>query len=375
MEIKRAIELGDDIGIQIGILMVEAFHKDFEFFMKGKNGKENLIKAVSSMFILKYFFLAFIDGEIAGVIGCTDHNSLCINPVRKIFIKHLGLFKGFIAFFIFKKYIAEPPLKKYPLTMTERTGLVEFVATKPKYFKKGVAMTMLNHIHTQTDFDEYVLEVADTNTKAISLYNKMGYKEIARKKTDKHIEKNTGYRYMLYLKYQKHVEINEQIMYKTIIKETDESDLDNILSLWNDGEVMRFVGFPDGLGYDKEKMTVWYESIKQTKRFVHFSIYAEDGVYCGETGYALGKKVDENIGIDIKLLPFAQGKGIAEFSIRYIIEIMKKENFCRTIWVDPHKDNIRAINLYKGLGFEQKTFPNYLAHEDEGNHIYMELTI
>jgi hypothetical protein len=33
---------------------------------------------------------------------------------------------------------------------------------------------------------------------------------------------------------------------KITIKETTESDLENIKSLWNNGEVMFFVGFPGG---------------------------------------------------------------------------------------------------------------------------------
>ena len=34
------------------------------------------------------------------------------------------------------------------------------------------------------------------------------------------------------------------------IRETSETDLENILLLWNNGEVMHFVGFPNGIGVD-----------------------------------------------------------------------------------------------------------------------------
>ncbi|NLC94884.1 MAG: hypothetical protein GX676_04250 [Bacilli bacterium] len=37
-----------------------------------------------------------------------------------------------------------------------------------------------------------------------------------------------------------------------MIKETTEEDLDNIMTLWNNGEVMKYVGFPEGLGITKK---------------------------------------------------------------------------------------------------------------------------
>ena len=37
------------------------------------------------------------------------------------------------------------------------------------------------------------------------------------------------------------------------IRETARDDLENIMSLWNNGDVMRYLGYPDGLG------TTWAE--------------------------------------------------------------------------------------------------------------------
>ena len=50
---------------------------------------------------------------------------------------------------------------------------------------------------------------------------------------------------------------------KIIIKETDETDLVNIMNLWNNGEVMNFVGFPIGMGYNFDKIKNWYKKIKK----------------------------------------------------------------------------------------------------------------
>jgi len=38
------------------------------------------------------------------------------------------------------------------------------------------------------------------------------------------------------------------------ISETREKHLPDLMKMWNDGEVMKYVGFPDGLGMDMAKM-------------------------------------------------------------------------------------------------------------------------
>ena len=38
-----------------------------------------------------------------------------------------------------------------------------------------------------------------------------------------------------------------------IIKETTKNDLDNVILLWNNVEVMQFIGFPEGLGITEVK--------------------------------------------------------------------------------------------------------------------------
>ena len=103
------------------------------------------------------------------------------------------------------------------------------------------------------------------------------------------------------------------------IKETTTEDLKNVQRLWADGDVMRFVGFPDGLHETYEALEVWLDGLNAERPTSnHFSIY-EDGKYCGETGYG----VDREFGsawLDIKLLDFARGRGIATQALSYAIE-------------------------------------------------------
>ena len=80
-------------------------------------------------------------------------------------------------------------------------GMVEFVAVSAKYRGQGVATAIMKHIFAVTPYEVYALEVADTNTNAVKLYEKLGYTEFMRIK-QKH-SKQSGVDYLVYMKYLK----------------------------------------------------------------------------------------------------------------------------------------------------------------------------
>ena len=134
------------------------------------------------------------------------------------------------------------------------------------------------------------------------------------------------------------------------IKETNIKDIDNVQRLWADGDVMRFVGFPNGLHQTSEEMKGWFRE----------SFYEIDEEH-------------QSAALDIKLFGFARGRGIATAGLSFAIKEAFR-NGAEIVWVDPNPENTKAIALYKRLGFQQKAFPAYLISEDkEQNSIYMEL--
>ena len=95
------------------------------------------------------------------------------------------------------------------------------------------------------------------------------------------------------------------------IKQKTAEDLKNVQRLWADGDVMRFVGFPDGLLQTDEDMQDWYRWVKSGRpQFDHFSVF-EDGVYCGETNYCIDRET-RSASLDIKLFKFARGRGTSK---------------------------------------------------------------
>jgi len=157
------------------------------------------------------------------------------------------------------------------------------------------------------------------------------------------------------------------------IKETMVDDIKNVQRLWADGDVMRFVGFPDGLHETDEAMQHWFEWLNAARPTAnHFSIY-EDDAYCGETFYSID--IDHgSASLDIKLFRFARGRGIATQALSYAIKEAFR-NGAKTVWVDPNPENAKAIALYERLGFKQKDMPEHVIAlgEDPATNIYFEL--
>ena len=156
------------------------------------------------------------------------------------------------------------------------------------------------------------------------------------------------------------------------IRETTADDIQNVKQLWADGDVMKFVGFPDGLHRTEEEMKNWFRWIESGRPDLnHYSIF-EDGQYCGESFYRIDPE-HQSAALDIKLFAYARGRGIAAAGLSHAIREAFR-NGAETVWVDPNPENAKAIALYKRLGFRQKEFPDHLMREgEEPDSVYMEL--
>lgn len=156
------------------------------------------------------------------------------------------------------------------------------------------------------------------------------------------------------------------------IRETVKSDIPHVQALWANGSVMKFVGFPDGLHKSDADMDAWYAWIEKSRPYTnHYCIFDGD-VYCGESFYKIDPTHNNHTSMDIKLFPFARGKGIAAQGLSYAIEEAFKHG-ATAVWVDPDPKNTKAIALYKRLGFVEKPLPDHLRY-DGFEQVYFELT-
>lgn len=144
---------------------------------------------------------------------------------------------------------------------------------------------------------------------------------------------------------------------RVTLRTTEQGDLNNLLVLWNDGRVMRWVGFPAGLGYDVERMARWFDRLQANPSSHHFVVYADPVGFCGEVFYAVDQE-HGRAGLDIKLVPAAQGRGLGADALRTLIRhVFESERDVAIVWTEPRADNAASRRLYARCGLRPDTRP------------------
>ena len=193
MEIKRAVEFGENIREKISELYVEGFYDEgLKHFSKDK---AKLKQAFAPMFHLENIYVAPIDNEIAGMTACLGRGNIYLNIDKKIFIKHFGIFRGLMAYYANKHFIKNLPIHE----IDNETVIIENVVTDLKYRGKGIASAIIKHIFAFPEYKHFLIKVADTNPNAFELYKKLGFKETHREK----YMPGSGINYWINMKYSK----------------------------------------------------------------------------------------------------------------------------------------------------------------------------
>lgn len=197
MEIKiiSGEELDKEQKIEVSRLFVNGFYQWFKFFSKDM---EKIAQAFQNSFILKNFYFAVYNNNICGMAACTNGKETTIRFSRKDLTKHLGLYKGVIASIVLKREIEK---HSYPFELDVNCGSAEFITTDKNFRGTGIASKLLHHIIEHTDYDFYVLEVADTNYPAVKLYEKTGFEKFFTVPCK--YPKQTGFNNYVYMKYKK----------------------------------------------------------------------------------------------------------------------------------------------------------------------------
>ena len=196
MEIRQANE---NERYLISTLWVNAFWEAmFKFF---KKDKEVMFQAMEHAVNCEYTHVAVIEhsgdfqsskhDEIAGVVVCVPNGVVATKTDRKVLVKYLGFIKGNIL------HYAVMITNKFPFEVDDKTGIIEILATHENHRCKGIGTALMKHIFDIHSFDTYVLEVVDTNESAIKMYEKIGFKEVMRKKSP---FLNSPHKYSVYMR-------------------------------------------------------------------------------------------------------------------------------------------------------------------------------
>jgi RimJ/RimL family protein N-acetyltransferase len=151
---------------------------------------------------------------------------------------------------------------------------------------------------------------------------------------------------------------------RVTLRSTRGDDLSDLMTLWNDGRVMHWVGFPEGLGYTDEKAERWLAGIKQTATSYHFCARTRDGEFLGEVFCRLDPE-NRRAGLDIKFVPDAQGRGLSRESLLTLIDwVFAIFPEMDAVWTEPRSDNLAARTLYYSCGLRQTERPAGMHEAD-----------
>ena len=157
---------------------------------------------------------------------------------------------------------------------------------------------------------------------------------------------------------------------RVLIRTTSQGDLVDLMGLWNDGRVMQWVGFPDGLGYDRQAVQTWFDKLQANRLRHHFVVNHKGIRFCGEVYYAVDPQ-HRRASLDIKLRPEMQGQGLATDALMTLIQhVFKSELDVDSVWTQPSQINIAARALYTRCGLKSKPHPADIT----GSESFWELT-
>ncbi len=144
---------------------------------------------------------------------------------------------------------------------------------------------------------------------------------------------------------------------RVTIHTTSQADLIDLIGLWNDGRVMKWVGFPDGLGYDQEAAKAWFARVEKDAHRHHFVVHAKGIGFCGELYYAVNQG-ESRASLDIKFTPAAQGQGLAADALQFLINhVFETEEGVSWVWTEPSEVNTAARRLYRRCGLKPEVRP------------------
>ena len=150
------------------------------------------------------------------------------------------------------------------------------------------------------------------------------------------------------------------------IRPTTHDDLPFLQKLWNDGDVMRHRGYPEGMHITDEGMEHWWAMAPQAQCPIpacspltppHCIIELVENGAVGELSYSVD--MHQRGSLDLKLTPVYWGLGIAAEAMRLALRELFACAGVKTIIIEQPAANTRALKLLRRCGFRPAPTENH----------------
>ncbi|WFR54879.1 GNAT family protein [Anaerocolumna sp. AGMB13025] len=150
------------------------------------------------------------------------------------------------------------------------------------------------------------------------------------------------------------------------IRDIELSDTTQFVNWWNDGNLMSVMGFKQGMGITEHELWEEFKNEitdqdpnRSRRRYVVIDRFSKRPI--GEVVYGELDLKKKKCGVGIKLCEVSlQGQGLGKETLIAFMNYLFNHFQLERIELDSIQDNIRALSLYKKLGFkEYKTIENF----------------
>lgn len=147
------------------------------------------------------------------------------------------------------------------------------------------------------------------------------------------------------------------------IRPTQQDDLPFLQSLWNDKQVMQYLGYPDGMQVTEQGMAHWWAITPQAQSTEtntntsylatpHCMITLLDDTVIGELAYSIDS--NQRARVDLKLAVAFWSQGYATEALKLVLRELFATDAADRVLVEPSPENTSAIALYQRCGFRPK---------------------
>lgn len=187
---RNLADLDDSSAEQATQVFVDGFYQHLKMF---SDNKTVLVKALQHSLVREQFFVALHNKQVVSITAYSTNRKRSIAFDKTVLQREFGKLKGWLCYTFLSKELQKP------LRIANHQCYIESVATAPEARGKGAAFALQNYIFEQLKYEEFILEVVDTNPAAIKLYERLGY-VVFDKRKQKLFRKQAGFNERFYMK-------------------------------------------------------------------------------------------------------------------------------------------------------------------------------
>jgi len=167
-----SIEIADNINENQRIRAIEILYYAFEQKIRALIKSREKALAIYDMALRnRHVFYAFLDGNVAGLIGLQYGNENFLEFKYRDLRKYFNPLQSYFIYIIYK--LTSPKIKNDVLR-------IDSIAVDKSFRSLGIGTQLINKVFEfarTKGFKEVVLEVINTNPRAKALYERIGFKK------------------------------------------------------------------------------------------------------------------------------------------------------------------------------------------------------